>query len=241
MKKTYLSILASFLFVPVFAQITGGGVNEQAQQQAQGQQAVKEKTDGLFPKKLGFISISTFKPELRVDNPTAILAPFNLTEGSGNGLKIDFGGYRYFAESIGMPNFNIALYSTFGLAFNTYNWTMAGTPEDPDDSSSPFAFIDYKLGPAFSYQFREGIGADLYFNLGPVVSLGSFYNSDDFYPDKVSFGIKSSLGVNFRLYKLLLGLHKDLGKMKYTYTDDIDVFEPELTLKQTRFSIGLLF
>ncbi|MDO9510564.1 MAG: hypothetical protein Q7J34_02285 [Bacteroidales bacterium] len=242
MKKICLSIISLFLIIPLFAQVTGGGVKEQPQQTPNTPQKKPETVQtGLFPKKMGFISVSSFKPDLRVENPTGNQVGFNLIEGSGSGLKLDFGGYRYFAEEIGSPNFNIALYTTFGLAFTPYNWTLIGQPEDPDMSSSPFGFIDYKLGPALSFNIIEGIGADVYFNLGPVVSYGSRLNSDEVYPDKISFGIKTGMGINFRLYKLLVGIHKDMGKMKYSYTDDVNTFEPELSLSQTRFSLGIVF
>lgn len=241
MKKILLSFLTVFISFSLLAQITGGGVQEQTPQKPSPQKPQEDVETGLFPKKISFITVGSFKPELRVENPDNNTIGFNSIKGASSGIKVDFGGYRYFADYVGAPNFNIALYTTFAFAFNSFDWNPVIGPQDPDMTSTPFGFVDYKLGPALSFRIVEGIGAGVYFNIGPVVSYGSRMNSDEFYPDKVSFGVKSGIGINFHLYKFMVGIHRDFGKMKYSYTNDIAVFEPELTLKQTRFSIGIAF
>lgn len=177
--------------------------------------------------------VSTFGGPLGynyTDNGTYGFYELDISTGMGAemGYKAEIGGIIYLANfsnnaSLGLDfgvdaaRYKLSLHKLLRELFPAYTLSR--------EEYSPFWLASFKAGPIVSVSTQEEMVLDFYYKLNPTYSwYGAGFDISMDSPvrqgfrlklDDAGFGIKHSLGVNFRYRAFMIGAELNAGKLSF--------------------------
>jgi|GEM_PF-4837217 len=216
-----------------FGQVTGGGSKSP---QTQTKQPVKKETKGVQA-----FTLSLAGPMGKFNKYDAG-ASLEDAYGAAAGIALN---WVFIGHQKELSNgLNIGLFMSSGLVVLPMDKAYQ---TDFDLETTPVIAAEFKIGSALTYELGNDIYIDTYFSLGPVVGVGADFGAGDFFPIGPFVSLKTALGAQIRLNKLVAGLSIHPGKVKMKYEDatadsfnSTNEFEYKVSISNFRLSVGFL-